>query len=112
MKLGNKRVAIIGGGPGGLILARLLQLKGVNAHVYERDLNRNARLIGSPLDMHKESGMAALRKADLLEAFKNNFPQTWFFSTDLIGKLIRKFKFHTQFFLKCGGRFANRIFIK
>ena len=73
MKLENKRVAIIGGGPGGLTLARLLQLGGVTATVYERDLNKNARLIGSPLDMHDESGMAALRKADLLDQFKKNF---------------------------------------
>lgn len=73
MTLENKRVAIIGGGPGGLTLARLLQLKGVNAKVYDRDLNKNARLIGSPLDMHDESGMAAIRKADLLNEFKENF---------------------------------------
>ncbi len=29
--------------------------------------------IGSPLDMHEESGLAALRKANLLDEFKKNF---------------------------------------
>ena len=77
MLIKNKSIAIIGGGPGGLTLGRLLQLKAVpNAFgikVYERDLNKDARLVGSPLDMHEESGMAALRKANLLEEFKKNF---------------------------------------
>ncbi|MGI4022403.1 MAG: FAD-dependent oxidoreductase [Janthinobacterium lividum] len=73
MLIENKSIAIVGGGPGGLILARLLQLKGANVKVYERDFNKDARLIGSPLDMHEESGLAALRKADLLEEFKKNF---------------------------------------
>lgn len=73
MKLKNKQIAIVGGGPGGLTLARLLQLKGANVKVYERDFNRDARVQGAPLDLHEESGLAALRKANLLDAFKKNF---------------------------------------
>lgn len=73
MLLENKIVAIIGGGPGGLTLARLLQLKGVDVKVYERDFDRTARVQGSPLDMHEESGTAALRKAGLMDAFRENF---------------------------------------
>jgi len=73
MLLKNKKIAIVGGGPGGLTLAKLLQLKGVDVKVYERDLNKNARVQGSPLDLHDESGLAALRKADLVDDFKNNF---------------------------------------
>ncbi|MFV5700098.1 FAD-dependent oxidoreductase [Flavobacterium sp. ZT3R17] len=73
MLLENKQVAIIGGGPSGLTLARLLQLQNVNVKVYERDLNKNARVQGSPLDLHDESGLAAIRKADLFNEFKNNF---------------------------------------
>jgi 2-polyprenyl-6-methoxyphenol hydroxylase-like FAD-dependent oxidoreductase len=75
MILKNKQIAIVGGGPGGLTLAKLLQLKGSNVKVYERDLNAAARVQGSPLDMHEESGWAALRKANLLEAFKKNVRQ-------------------------------------
>lgn len=73
MLLDNKQVAIIGGGPGGLTLARLLQLQNVNIKVYERDLNKDARVQGSPLDMHDGSGLAAIHKADLFNEFKNNF---------------------------------------
>ncbi len=73
MLIQNKQIAIVGGGPGGLTLARLLQLKGADVKVYERDFNKDARLIGSPLDMHEESGTAALRKADLLDELKKNY---------------------------------------
>lgn len=73
MLINNKSVAIIGGGPGGLTLARLLQMKGVQVKVYERDLNKNARVQGSLLDMHQDSGLAAIRAAGLLEVFKENF---------------------------------------
>ncbi|MDR2285639.1 MAG: FAD-dependent monooxygenase [Sphingobacterium sp.] len=73
MLLTSKKVAIIGGGPGGLTLARLLVLKGVDVSVYERDVDRNARVQGSPLDLHDESGLAAIKKAGLLEEFKNNY---------------------------------------
>jgi 2-polyprenyl-6-methoxyphenol hydroxylase-like FAD-dependent oxidoreductase len=73
MLIRNKQIVIVGAGPGGLTLARLLQLKGANVKVYERDFNKDARLIGSPLDMHEESGMAALRHADLFDDFKRNF---------------------------------------
>jgi 2-polyprenyl-6-methoxyphenol hydroxylase-like FAD-dependent oxidoreductase len=73
MLLQNKRVAIIGAGPGGLPLAKLLQLKGVDVKLYERDFDKNARVQGSPLDLHEESGLAAIRKANLLNEFKQNF---------------------------------------
>lgn len=73
MKLQGKKIAIIGGGPGGLTLAKLIQLKGAGVKVYERDLNKNARVQGSPLDLHDHSGLAAIIKANLLEEFKNNF---------------------------------------
>lgn len=73
MKLQDKKIAIIGGGPGGLTLAKLLQLKGADVKVYERDLNKHARVQGSPLDLHDNSGLAALTQANLLEEFKNNF---------------------------------------
>ncbi|WP_343658130.1 NAD(P)/FAD-dependent oxidoreductase [Chryseobacterium sp.] len=73
MLIDNKSIAIVGGGPAGLTLARLLQLKGADVKVYERDLNKYARVQGSPLDMHEDSGLAAIRKAELLEIFKKTF---------------------------------------
>lgn len=73
MLIDNITIAIVGGGPAGLTLARLLQLKNANVKVYERDFNKEARVQGSPLDMHEDSGLAALRKADLLEEFKKTY---------------------------------------
>lgn len=73
MLLANKLVAIVGGGPGGLTLSRLLQMNGVNVKVFERDVDKHARVQGSPLDMHEGSGLAAIEAAGLLAEFKNNF---------------------------------------
>ncbi|MBE4949267.1 FAD-dependent oxidoreductase [Chryseobacterium culicis] len=73
MLIENKSIAIIGGGPAGLTLARLLQLKGADVKVYERDFDKHARVQGSPLDMHEDSGLAAIRKAELLGEFKKTF---------------------------------------
>lgn len=68
----NKKVAIIGGGPVGLTIAVLLQQKGVNVKVYERDLNANSRISGGTLDIHKDIGQLAFKKAGLLEGFYKN----------------------------------------
>ncbi|MGJ1436157.1 MULTISPECIES: FAD-dependent oxidoreductase [Sphingobacterium] len=73
MKLQDKKVAIVGGGPGGLTLAKLLQLKGVNVTVYERDSNKEVRQQGATLDLHEESGLEALRRANLMNEFKASF---------------------------------------
>ncbi|WP_433830074.1 FAD-dependent oxidoreductase [Flavobacterium anhuiense] len=72
MLLENKQVAIIGGGMGGLILARLLQLQNIKVKVYERDLNSKVRVQGSPLDLHEDSGLIAMEKANLLNEFYKN----------------------------------------
>ena len=72
MKLKDKQIAIIGCGPGGLTLARLLQLQGASVTVYERDYNQEARLQGSPLDLHEDSGLKAMKQADLLKEFYAN----------------------------------------
>src|SRR5271156_111168 len=68
----GKKIAIAGGGPGGLTLARLLQQSGAQVSVYERDQSRDARVQGSALDLHEDSGLAALEAAGLMEAFWAN----------------------------------------
>jgi 2-polyprenyl-6-methoxyphenol hydroxylase-like FAD-dependent oxidoreductase len=68
----GKRIAIVGGGPGGLTLARLLQQSGAQLSVYERDQSRSARVQGSALDLHENSGLAALEAAGLIDAFWAN----------------------------------------
>jgi 2-polyprenyl-6-methoxyphenol hydroxylase-like FAD-dependent oxidoreductase len=73
MLIQNKKIAIVGGGPGGLTLARLLQLKGADVKVYERDLNKDVRVQGGALDLHTESGLAALDKAGLMDEFKTHY---------------------------------------
>ncbi len=69
----HKSIAIIGGGPGGLTLARLLQMNGANVKIYERDVNRQVRVQGATLDLHDDSGLKALRAAGLMDAFKANY---------------------------------------
>ena len=69
MLLQNKQIAIVGGGPAGLVLARLLQLKRADVNVYERDLNKNVRVQGATLDLHEGTGLEALKRADLLDEF-------------------------------------------
>ncbi|MFJ9576421.1 FAD-dependent oxidoreductase [Streptomyces sp. NPDC101191] len=60
-------IAIVGAGLGGLALARVLHLNGIDAVVYERESSRAARGQGGMLDIH--SGQRALRVAGLMEQF-------------------------------------------
>jgi 2-polyprenyl-6-methoxyphenol hydroxylase-like FAD-dependent oxidoreductase len=69
----NKKIAIVGGGPGGLTLARLLEMAGLRVTVYERDVNRDVRVQGATLDLHEASGLLALRQAGLMDAFEANY---------------------------------------
>ncbi|KAI1053230.1 hypothetical protein LB506_012355 [Fusarium annulatum] len=66
-------IAIIGGGPCGLMLARLLQTASINYVVFERDASPTSALRsqGGTLDIHNESGQEALRRAGLHEKFKS-----------------------------------------
>ena len=60
-------IAIVGAGLGGLALARVLHVNGMDAVVYERDSSRVARGQGGMLDIH--SGQRALREAGLIDQF-------------------------------------------
>ena len=63
-------IAIIGGGPGGLTLARILHLHGIKATVFERDAHPLARPQGGSLDMHPGTGLRALQLAGLHDPFQ------------------------------------------
>lgn len=67
--LENKKIAIIGGGPAGLTLARLLQIENGDVSVYERDADREVRVQGATLDLHEGTGLKALKRAGLLDEF-------------------------------------------
>lgn len=71
--LRSKSVAIVGGGPGGLTLARLLQLKGIQVKVYERDVSKEARVQGAIVDLHFDSGLRVIAAAGLMDAFKASY---------------------------------------
>jgi tetracycline resistance monooxygenase len=67
--LNNKKVAIIGAGPVGLTMAKLLQQANIDIAVYERDTDPQARIWGGTLDLHKSSGQEAMKKAGLLQTY-------------------------------------------
>ncbi|MEU6275685.1 FAD-dependent monooxygenase [Streptomyces populi] len=60
-------IAIVGAGLGGLVLARVLHVNGMDSVVYERESSRGARGQGGMLDIH--SGQRALREAGLIDGF-------------------------------------------
>lgn len=68
----NGKVAIVGAGPSGLTLARLLSREGFNVTVYERDASASARPQGGSLDLRPSLGQKAIAKAGLLKEFEKN----------------------------------------
>ncbi|AKT40785.1 FAD-dependent oxidoreductase [Chondromyces crocatus] len=66
----TKTIGIVGGGPGGLTLARVLATRGIVSTVFERDPHPLARPQGGSLDLHTDSGQRALREAGLEAQFR------------------------------------------
>ncbi|KAI8989231.1 monooxygenase FAD-binding protein [Trametes punicea] len=65
------RIAIVGGGPSGLVLLLSLFRRGISATLYERDADSNGRArLGGMLDLEWSTGQRALRENGLEEAFK------------------------------------------
>lgn len=66
-------IAILGAGPSGLTLVRLLHLSGIDYTIFERD-GSSASAWGrggsGTLDLHEGSGLLALQEAGLLGEFK------------------------------------------
>lgn len=65
-------IAVIGGGPSGLCLGALLQKQGIPFTVYELRDKPSDSMLSTPsgmLDLHEESGLAAIRACGLWEQF-------------------------------------------
>ncbi|RGP73368.1 hypothetical protein FSPOR_2143 [Fusarium sporotrichioides] len=67
--MGNRKIAIIGAGPAGCLLARLLHLAGSEVTVFEGEAHSNFRSQGGTLDLHTATGLAALKEAKLFDEF-------------------------------------------
>ncbi|MBS1649986.1 MAG: FAD-dependent monooxygenase [Bacteroidetes bacterium] len=90
MLLENKKVAVIGGGPVGLIFAKLLQQANVNVNVYEWDKDEFFRIKGGTLDIHNDYGQIALEKAGLLSEFYKYSRPTGERATDINGNILNE----------------------
>ncbi|KAI9042946.1 FAD-dependent oxidoreductase [Aspergillus affinis] len=67
------KVAIIGAGPGGLTLARLLHLANVPFTVFESDRScESRRMTGGVLDLHPQTGQQAIREAGLWDTYQKH----------------------------------------
>ena len=65
-------IVILGAGPGGLALGRLLELAEIPFIIFERDESAvgTAARQGGTLDIHADSGQIALQEAGLMDQFK------------------------------------------
>lgn len=66
-------IAILGAGPSGLTLGRLLHLAGIDFVIFERDASAAlawGRGGSGTLDLHEGTGLLALQEAGLFEEFK------------------------------------------
>lgn len=62
-------IAIMGAGPAGLLLGRLLHLSAIPFTIYESDESSSSRGQGGTLDLHTDTGLAAIKKAGLWTSF-------------------------------------------
>lgn len=92
----NKVVAIIGGGPVGLTMGRLLQQGGMAVKIFEREFDPSARVWGGTIDLHVQTGQRAFAKAGLLEEyFKRGTPMGRTI-TDTQGRVLFKVPPHDE----------------
>ena len=61
-------ITIIGGGIGGLTLARVLYVNGIPSKSM-RQMHRRMLVQGGQLDIHEYNGQVALEKANLMDEF-------------------------------------------
>lgn len=72
MPSSQPRIAIVGGGPAGLTLGLLLHKHGIQSNIFELRQKPSEEDLAKPsgmLDLHDESGLAALRECGLYDHF-------------------------------------------
>lgn len=63
------KIAIVGAGPAGLALARLLQINKIPCTIYDLEADRYARTQGGCLDMHEGAAQQCIRQCGLYDEF-------------------------------------------
>ncbi|KAF2735669.1 FAD/NAD(P)-binding domain-containing protein [Polyplosphaeria fusca] len=66
------KIAIIGAGPGGCMLARLLQQNSIPCTIFEGEKSIDYRSQGGTLDLRAKTGLAAIEKAGLWAEFQKH----------------------------------------
>jgi 2-polyprenyl-6-methoxyphenol hydroxylase-like FAD-dependent oxidoreductase len=66
----SDNLTFLSGGPGGLMLACLLQHNNIPCSIFEQEKSRLARSQGGTLDIHRDSGQEALAQAGLMDEFR------------------------------------------
>ena len=64
------KIAVVGAGPAGCTLAHLLRKANMDVVVFESDSSPQSRSQGGSLDLHTNSGLAALKEIGLLAEFE------------------------------------------
>lgn len=69
--MASPHIAILGAGPSGLALARILERADIDFVIFERDQQANAAIAqGGTLDLHSSSGQLALQEGGLMSEFR------------------------------------------
>ena len=67
------KIAIIGAGPAGLALARILHVNGIASIIFEKKQSlKDHNTMGGTLDLHEGSGQEAIREAKLWNQFQKH----------------------------------------
>ena len=69
MSISTPKIAIVGAGPAGCMLARLLYLASIPVTIFEGEASPDFRSQGGTLDLHTSTGLAALKQAGLFQEF-------------------------------------------